>query len=441
MQQFVRGQKTKLSDLTPSTAIEVGIEVKGVGTVDIACFGVDASGKLSDDRYFVFYNQPASPEGAIRKLGSAGSDDERFAIDLSKLPKNIVKLVFTATVDGAATMSQLSSGYLRISAGGTEVVKFRYAGSDFAAEKALIIAEIYLKDVWRFSAVGQGFNGGLSALLKHFGGEEDTGSAAAPVPPPAAAPPPVVSSRAVNLEKQVAQRAPQLLSLVKKARVSLEKAGLDEHRARVALCLDCSGSMYSLYKSGKVQQLAEKVLTLGCHFDDNNAIDVFLFATEATFAGEMTLDNWAGFVPGLQRSPAWRRVGGGTDYSKAIQEIRNYYYPGSAKQKHFAPVGDSLPVYVMYITDGDTSNRNLTTSQIVDAAYQPIFWQFMAIGEEQFPFLHKLDELPSRFVDNAGFFLVSDPAKLPDEQLYSLMMSEYPSWVKLAQSNGLLPRR
>jgi tellurite resistance protein TerA len=29
-----------------------------------------------------------------------------------------------------------------------------------------------LKDVWRFAAVGQGFNGGLSALLKHFGGED-----------------------------------------------------------------------------------------------------------------------------------------------------------------------------------------------------------------------------------------------------------------------------
>jgi tellurite resistance protein TerA len=37
-----------------------------------------------------------------------------------------------------------------------------------------MLGDIYRKNgEWRFSAVGQGFNGGLSALLKHFGGEEE----------------------------------------------------------------------------------------------------------------------------------------------------------------------------------------------------------------------------------------------------------------------------
>ena len=50
--------------------------------------------------------------------------------------------------------------------------------------------------MWRFTAVGQGFNGGLSALLAHFGGEEAgtrAGRRSAPAapgfPPPTAAPP------------------------------------------------------------------------------------------------------------------------------------------------------------------------------------------------------------------------------------------------------------
>ena len=43
-----------------------------------------------------------------------------------------------------------------------------------------------------------------------------------------------------------------------------------------------------------------------------------------------------------------------------------------------------------------------------------------------FQFLEELDDMPGRFVDNADFFSVADPAALSDEQLYDLMMNEYP---------------
>jgi hypothetical protein len=56
-----------------------------------------------------------------------------------------------------------------------------------------------------------------------------------------------------------------------------------------------------------------------------------------------------------------------------------------------------------------------------------------------FQFLEELDDMPGRFIDNADFFSVADPAHLSDEQLYDLMMNEYPSWLKLAQAQGLLP--
>jgi hypothetical protein len=60
-------------------------------------------------------------------------------------------------------------------------------------------------------------------------------------------------------KKRVEQAAPQLVSLVKSAGVSLAKVGLEQHRARVCLVLDISGSMSTLYRKGLVQRFAERI--------------------------------------------------------------------------------------------------------------------------------------------------------------------------------------
>ena len=65
----------------------------------------------------------------------------------------------------------------------------------------------------------------------------------------------IVGFDAKNLEKE----APKLLDLSKKAAISLEKHGLSEHRAKVALCLDISISMNNLYTSGLVQAFVELI--------------------------------------------------------------------------------------------------------------------------------------------------------------------------------------
>ena len=196
MPQLSRGQKTKLADLTPALQLRAQISARANGlTFDFSCFGIDANGKLSDDRYFVFYNQTASPENAIQ-LQSAGV----FDLDLSRVPTSIARLVFVATIDGQGTLANLQAGAFVLSAGGSEVARFELVGKDYGAEKAIMVAEVYKKDVWRVAAVGQGFAGGLDAVLKHFGGEEIE-AAPAPVvatPPPA---PKVEPPKTVNLEK------------------------------------------------------------------------------------------------------------------------------------------------------------------------------------------------------------------------------------------------
>ena len=188
MNEIVRGHKGKLSDLGCSSTLSAAITMDAPGSViDVSCFGVDANGRLTDDRYMVFFNQTASPSNEVT-LASSGSTST-FAMRLDDLPATIDRLVFAASIDGAGTMKGLSASSMSL---GSSV--FRFSGTDFDTEKAVIIGEIYRRDgSWRFGAVGQGFAGGLSALLAHFGGAE-----AAPVVEVAA---PKISLSKVTLTK------------------------------------------------------------------------------------------------------------------------------------------------------------------------------------------------------------------------------------------------
>ncbi|HZG06817.1 MAG TPA: TerD family protein [Streptomyces sp.] len=192
--EFQRGHKARISDLTAGTDLYVGVRISGPGmSFDISCFGLDADERLSDDRYFIFYNQSTSPEESIRLLGAQAGDTESFRVTLDRIPANIRKLSFTATIDGAGQMSQADPGYLRIVAGGEEVARYAFDGSEFTTERAVMLGDFYVKDGWRFAAVGQGFDGGLEALLRHFGGEvleEESAPAAPAAAAPGFAPPP-----------------------------------------------------------------------------------------------------------------------------------------------------------------------------------------------------------------------------------------------------------
>ena len=446
MPQLTRGQKSKLADLTPALQLRAQIAAQASGlTFDYSCFGIDANGQLSDDHYFVFYNQTSSPEGAIQ-LASAGT----FDLDLSRVPASIARLVFVATIDGNGTMANLQSGTFTLSASGNEVARFELRGGDYGAEKAIMVAEVYRKDVWRVSAVGQGFAGGLDAVLKHFGGqaiEEAPPVISTPIAATASAP---VSLKKVELEKKLERQAPQLVSLAKKATVSLEKVGLAQHVAKVALCLDISASMSGLYHSGAIQKFAEKVLALGTRFDDDGAIDIFLFGARAHNAGEMNVDNFADFIAQIQRQYP---LEGGTDYARAMKLIRQHYF-GVCDAG--VPLKMKVPVYVMFLTDGATSDENGARKQVQDSSYEPLFWQFMGLGKSKkdvkksgggfwakafasdFTFLEEHDTIPGRYLDNANYFSVAQPDTLPDDELYDLLMSEYPDWVKAAPGKGLL---
>ncbi|MFJ3788688.1 TerD family protein [Kitasatospora sp. NPDC090091] len=190
--ELTKAARVRIADLTPGTELYLGVHLDAPGLViDVSCFGLDAEERLSDDRYFVFFNQPASPDGSVRLLGAQSGDTEAFRVLLPDVPAEIHRLSLTAAIDGDGVMSQVASGYVRVVADGAEVGRYSFTGAEFSTERAVMLADLYRRNgEWRFTAVGQGFDGGLRALLENFGGEavEEDEPPAAAVPEPAPAP-------------------------------------------------------------------------------------------------------------------------------------------------------------------------------------------------------------------------------------------------------------
>jgi stress response protein SCP2 len=210
MKPFARGQRSRLDALTPALDLVASLRTDAPGLViDCCCFGLDERGQLSDDRFFVFYNQPAAPAGAIEIEKTASAhNSESFRVRLENLPQSIRRLVFTASIDGAGTMSQMRGGSFSIAGDSGELMRYEFSGQDFGSERALMVAEIYWKDGWRVWAEGQGFAGGLSALLRHFGGEEIVDDTPATIPQTPISVPPAPTSPPVALVSTSAAQAP-----------------------------------------------------------------------------------------------------------------------------------------------------------------------------------------------------------------------------------------
>ncbi|QGT83623.1 VWA domain-containing protein [Pseudomonas coronafaciens] len=409
--QITQGQRIPLSTLIQVSDLTLSIVIQSAHVVDYVCFGVDANGKLSDDRYMIFFNQPTSPCNGVRQVN--GGD---FQLSLASLPAFIDRLVFTASIDGAGVMSDIQASHFSIQHQGREVARGEFSGATFSAEKAIMVADIYRKNgEWRFASNLQGYNAGLDALVVHFGGE------VADTPPPAPA--------RISLEKKIADAAPQLISLAKKAQVSLEKAKLTDTKARVGLVLDASGSMNPQYTRGHVQEVVDRLIPLAVHFDDDGALDCWAFGAKPQQLNAVTLANFQDFIKtdhgGWKDWELGARI---NDEPKAMRMVIDYYKKS----------GDRTPIYILFISDGDVHKDREITRLMIEAAKLPIFWQFVGLGGRGYGILEKLDDMGGRVVDNCNFFALDRLDEIPEEKLYDLLMEEFPDWLKSAKTAGIL---
>ena len=169
MLNLITGQKAKFTDAAIAQQFTLVVELTTSMATDVACFGLNAEQQLANDDYMTFYNQPKTPCGAV---SWQADNQQRFNIDLTKLPSSIDYLVLTATIDGQATMRELGASTVKLEQAGQVLASYTFDGSGFDNQRAVMLLQVYRKSgIWRINAIGQGFNGGLSALVTHFGGE------------------------------------------------------------------------------------------------------------------------------------------------------------------------------------------------------------------------------------------------------------------------------
>ncbi len=193
-------------------------------------------------------------------------------------------------------------------------------------------------------------------------------------------------------------------------------------RVPVVVTVDRSGSMENRYRSGCVQQIVELALSTALVLDDDGIIPTSFFESSVTAEAEANINNITGFVHAQTKRLGW----GSTNYAAAIDWIARH-----------APTGRPIaPLLALFVTDGAPDSEHQAECALRRTCALPCFIQFIGVGKDDFSFLRRLDNLPGRTIDNAGFYRADDITDT--KSMIVAVGHEFPEYVKKARQAGLI---
>lgn len=200
---------------------------------------------------------------------------------------------------------------------------------------------------------------------------------------------------------------------------------LQNMRARVALVLDFSGSMDTMFKDGTVQAAIERIMPIASQFDDDGELDLWIFSNGFNRLESVNMDNFYGMAERIYKKYDM----GGTRYAPVMKDVLTKY---TKEDPNY------LPAYIFFLTDGDNFDKFETELLIKNNCEKPIFWQFIGLGTDSMSFLENLDDMEGRTIDSVDFFRLAKPNHISDKDLYSKIFDEYPNWVKEVRKRGII---
>lgn len=178
-----KGGKVSFSSLYPGRLgqieVEMGWDALGFSAddVDASCFMLGESGKAIGDEWFVFYNQPSSPDRSIMHGGKcSGEKKEKIMVDFSRLGQQVKRLAFVLTINEARergwSFSQVGNAHVRIrdKVSGKELALFNLSDY-YEGVTAMTVCEFYeYHGEWKINPVGHGLKDtGLLELCRFYG--------------------------------------------------------------------------------------------------------------------------------------------------------------------------------------------------------------------------------------------------------------------------------
>lgn len=147
--------------------------------LDASAFCLNRNKKTTCREDFVYYGNTSNKNHTVvhtgdNLTGKGDGDNERIIVKLSALPREVERVVFVVNIFNAKMKGQsfgiVENAFIRIVDDASKEELLRYdLGKEFSKEIAVIFGEIYRDgDLWRFNAIGQGYNGGLAAIRKEY---------------------------------------------------------------------------------------------------------------------------------------------------------------------------------------------------------------------------------------------------------------------------------